>query len=80
MHLPNVEFDVTTSKIPFLSLLFRKCIAKSNFRKIYMSIRPISEQTKVQLEILQLFVVTFDMSCLRRTIHLVQTEVAYKQF
>ena len=55
----NIEHDVTTSKITFLSLSFRKCISKRYFRKIFfMSIRPISVQAKVQFKILQLFVVT----------------------
>ena len=51
---------------------------KAIFEKyIFMSIRLIPVQTNVHFKIVQLIVVMFDISCLRRAIHVVYAGVTY---
>ena len=61
--LPNIEYDVTTSKVTFLTLSFRKCISKSIFEKYFYVYKTNTSTDKKQFKIVQLFVVTIDMSC-----------------
>ena len=64
IYLSTIEYDVTTSKIPVLSLLPRKCMSRYFFENFYMYARPIPVQTKVHFKNLQFFAVTYDMEVL----------------
>ena len=57
--------------IAFVTFVPEVYIQKQLLKTIYMSMYMVSipVQTKVQFKILQLFVVTFDMSCLRPAVH-----------
>ena len=50
-YLSNIEHDVTTSKIPFLSLLPRECMSRYFLKTFFIYARPIPVKTKVHLKI-----------------------------
>ena len=59
--ITNIEHDVKTSKIPFLSLLPREGMSRYFFLKtLFMYARSIPVQKKVHLINSQFLVVTFD--------------------
>ena len=61
VFLNKIYLSNKTSKIAFLSILFRSVCLKQVSKNIFMSVRPIVVQTKVHFKILKLLVVTFDM-------------------
>ena len=61
IYLSNIEHDVTTSKIPFLSLLPRGCMSSYFLKTSFMYARSIPVQIKVQFRNLQFLAVTYDM-------------------
>ena len=64
MYLSNIEHTVTTSKMPFLSLLPRECLSRYFLKTSFMFARPIPIQTKVHFKNLQFLAVTYDMGIL----------------
>ena len=60
-YLSNIEHDVTTSKIPFLSLLPRECMSRYFLKTFFTYARSIPVQTKVHFKNLQFLAVTYDM-------------------
>ena len=77
INLSNIEPDVTTSKIPFLSFLPRECMSRYIFKKIIMYARPIPVQTKVHFKKLQFLAMTYCMGFLSCTIDVVYTAVLF---
>ena len=73
IYLSNIEHDVATSKIPFLSLLSRECMS----RYFFMHARPIPGQTKVHFKNLQFLAVTYDMGVLSCAFDIVKTAVCF---
>ena len=59
-----MKHDVTTSEIPFLSLLPRECMSRYFFIFVFMYARPIPVRTKVHFKNLQFLAVTYDMGVL----------------
>ena len=57
----NIENDVTTSKIQFLSLLPREYMSRYFIETFFMLARSIPVQTKVHFKNLQFLSVTYDM-------------------
>ena len=77
IYLSNIEHDVATSKIPFLSLLSRECMSRYFFEIFFMHARPIPGQTKGHLKKLQFLAVTYDMGVLSCAFHVVKTAVCF---
>ena len=75
IYLSNIEHDVATSKIPFLSLLSRECMSRYFF--FFMHARPIPGQTKVHFKKLQFLAVTYDMGVLSCAFDVVKTAVCF---
>ena len=77
IYLSNIEHDVATSKIPFLSLLSRECMPRYFFFNFFMHARPILGQTKVHFKNLQFLAVTYDMGVLSCAFDVVKTAVCF---
>ena len=77
IYLSNIEHDVETSKIPFLSLLSRECMSRYFFENFLMHARPIPGQTKVHFKNLQFLAVTYDMGVLSCAFDVVKTAVCF---
>ena len=58
IYLSSIEHDVTTSKIPFLSLLPRECVSRYFLKTFFMYAMPITVQTKLHFKNLQFLSVT----------------------
>ena len=68
IYFSNVEQTLLHQKFRFCSVVYYE---KQFSKNMFMSIRPIPVQTKVQLKILQLLVVVFDMKRLHLAIHII---------
>ena len=64
IYLSNIEYDVTTSKIPFLSFLPRECMSRYFLKTFFMYAMPIPVQTKVHFKTLQFLSVMYDVGFL----------------
>ena len=70
-----MEHGVTTSKIPFLSLLPRECMSRYFLKTVFMFARSIPVQTKKHFKNLQFIAVTYDMEALNCAFDGVKTTV-----
>ena len=75
MYLFNIEHDVTTSKIPFLSLLPRECMPRYFLKNFLHVCKANTVQTKVHFKNLQFLAVTYDMGVLSCAFDVVKTVV-----
>ena len=73
MYSSNIEHDITTSKIPFLSLLPLDIF----FENFFMYARSIPVSTKVHFKNLQFLAVTYDMGVLSCAFDVVKTVVSF---
>ena len=64
MYLSNLEYDVTTSRIPFLSFLPRECLPRYFLKTFFMYAWPLPVQTKVHFKNLKFLALTYDMGVL----------------
>ena len=77
IYLSNIQHDVTTSKIPFLSLLPLECMSRYFLKTFFMYARSIPLQTKVHFKNLQFLAVTLDMGVLNCALDVVKTVVCF---
>ena len=66
-----LNMTLRRQKTVFVTFVPGVYIQKQFSKNIFVSIILVLAQTKVHFKILQLFVVTFDTSCLRRAIQVV---------
>ena len=59
IYLSNIEHNVTTSKIPFLSLLPRECLSRYLLKTFFMYARTLPVQKKVHFKKLQFSAVAY---------------------
>ena len=62
-----VEHDVTTSNIPFLSLLSQEYMNSYFLKIIFIYVRPIQVQIKT-FQLFCIFIVAYNIGCLRRAL------------
>ena len=77
IYLSNIEYDVTTSKIPILSLLPRECMSRSFFENFFRAYKANISTDKMHFKDLQFLAVTYDIGVLSCAFDVAKTVVCF---